>query len=619
MVEVEDVPEVGRAIDRMQAQQVLQTATLGQHTNDRMISFYMRTPSNFDIEFGCGGAVIDWHEHIVHEFTRVSLWGHDFSVGNQTGPDAMADKRMSAADAVAQLKDGMTLGIGGWGPRRKPMALVREILRSPLKDLTVVAYGGADVGMLCAAGKVKKLVFAFVSLDFIPLEPYFRIARQSRRDRGDGDRRGPVHAGLKAAGMRVPFIPTRVGLGTDVLKRNPADPLVDSPYDERDWVAMPALPLDAALLHVDRADARGVCQVKGPDLYMDDLFARAAKQTYVSCDELVDQPLSQGDEARYVFWERAQTTGVVHMPCGAHPSSCAPLYGFDVKHFKEYAASAKEEGGWAKYYERYIACGEANTSSAWVASRRCASCRCRCSEGRDMSDISLVDRIICAAAQAWAHDGEVLATGIGIVPRLAPALCMLQSTRPDDDRLRGLDRARAGAGGPARARRLRRAARDHMGFARIFDNVWGGKRHAMVGPTQIDRFGQANISMMGSDYARPKSMMLGVRGFPGNSINHANSFFVPNHSPKVFVPGEVDMVASVGYNPARLARGWSLDEIDIRLVITNLCVMDFGGPGPPAAAALAAPGRQRRAGAAGHRLCGRGAGRREYHARSQRR
>jgi glutaconate CoA-transferase subunit B len=119
----------------------------------------------------------------------------------------------------------------------------------------------------------------------------------------------------------------------------------------------------------------------------------------------------------------------------------------------------------------------------------------------------------------------------------------------------------------------------HMGFARIFDNVWGGKRHAMVGPTQVDRFGQGNISMVGSDYARPKSMMLGVRGFPGNSINHANSFFVPQHSTKVFVAGEVDMVASVGYNPARLEKGWSLEEVaDIRFIFTNLCVMDFGGP-----------------------------------------
>jgi glutaconate CoA-transferase subunit B len=117
-----------------------------------------------------------------------------------------------------------------------------------------------------------------------------------------------------------------------------------------------------------------------------------------------------------------------------------------------------------------------------------------------------------------------------------------------------------------------------MGFSRIFDNVWGGRRHAMVGPTQIDRFGQANISMVGDDYRRPKVQMLGVRGFPGNSISHANSFFVPNHNRKVFVAGEVDMVASIGYNPQRLPRGYTLDEIDIRQVITNLCVMDFGGP-----------------------------------------
>jgi glutaconate CoA-transferase subunit A len=271
----------------------------------------------------------------------------------------MANKVMSAADVVAQLDDGMTIGIGGWGPRRKPMALVREILRSPLEDLTIVAYGGADVGMLCAAGKVRKLVFAFVSLDFIPLEPYFRLARQSGALEVMEVDEGMFMLGLKAAGMRVPYIPTRIGLGTDVLRHDRSIKLVDSPYDQRQWVAMPALPLDAALLHVDRADAQGVCQVKGPDLYMDDLFARAARKTFVTCDELVDgSHFEQGDEARYVFWERAQTSGVVHMPCGAHPSSCAPLYGFDAKHFKEYAASAKEPAGWQQYFERYLACTE---------------------------------------------------------------------------------------------------------------------------------------------------------------------------------------------------------------------------------------------------------------------
>lgn len=271
----------------------------------------------------------------------------------------MTDKRMTAAQIVAQLKDGMTIGIGGWGPRRKPMALVREILRSPLKDLTVVAYGGADVGMLCAAGKVKKVVFAFVSLDFIPLEPYFRIARQQGAVETMEIDEGMLLLGLRAAAWKLPFIPTRVGLGTDVLKVNPQIKLIDSPYDERQWVAMPALPLDAALLHVDRADARGVCQVKGPDLYMDEALARAARATYVSCDELVDGSwFEQDEEARYVPWERSMTTGVAHIPCGAHPSSSAPDYGFDVAHFKAYAASAKEPDGWQKYVERYVTCGE---------------------------------------------------------------------------------------------------------------------------------------------------------------------------------------------------------------------------------------------------------------------
>ena len=272
------------------------------------------------------------------------------------------DKLMDAAAVVGRLRDGMTLGIGGWGPRRKPMALVREILRSDLKDLTVVAYGGADVGMLCAAGKVRKLVFAFVSLDFIPLEPYFRAARQAGRVEVMEIDEGMFMLGLQAAGMRVPFIPTRVGLGTDALTRNADIRTVMSPYaDGREWLAMPALTLDAALIHVERADARGVCQISGPDHYMDDLFARAARETFVSCDEVVDSSFfADPARAREVFWERSETTGVVHVPGGAHPSSCNPLYGFDVPHFKAYAASAVEEGGWRAYMEKFVGTDEAH-------------------------------------------------------------------------------------------------------------------------------------------------------------------------------------------------------------------------------------------------------------------
>ena len=192
-------------------------------------------------------------------------------------------------------------------------------------------------------------------------------------------------------------------------------------------------------------------------------------------------------------------------------------------------------------------------------------------------EYTLAELMICAASEAWRHDGEVLATGIGTLPRLAASLSML-TTNPD---LMMTDSEAFLLSAPnpigPRPADFKPAYETWMGFSRIFDNVWGGKRHAMVGPTQLDRFGQANISCIG-DYAKPKSMMLGVRGYPGNSISHANSFFVPAHSTRVFKDGECDVVCSIGYNPARLAKGYSLDEVDIRLVISDLCVMDFGGP-----------------------------------------
>lgn len=193
-------------------------------------------------------------------------------------------------------------------------------------------------------------------------------------------------------------------------------------------------------------------------------------------------------------------------------------------------------------------------------------------------EYSLAELMIAAGAEAFRHDGEVLATGIGVIPRLAASLAM-SSFNPDlmmtdsEAFLLGTPNAVSG-----RASHAGQAQETWMGFSRIFDNVWSGKRHAMVGPTQIDRYGQANISALGSDYSKPSVQMLGARGFPGNSISHANSFFVPAHNKRVFVEGECDMVCSIGYNPARLPKGYQLADIQIRRVITDLGVFDFGGP-----------------------------------------
>lgn len=191
---------------------------------------------------------------------------------------------------------------------------------------------------------------------------------------------------------------------------------------------------------------------------------------------------------------------------------------------------------------------------------------------------SLAELMICAASRVFDEDGEVLATGIGLLPRLAASLAM-STTNPDlmmtDSQSFMLSKPNPVSGLTDHSTQ---ACENWMGFSRIFDNVWSGARHALVGPSQIDRFGQTNISALGGTYAAPKVQLLGVRGFPGNSIYHANSFFVPQHSRRVFVEGECDVVCSIGYNPARLPRGYSFEDIDIRQVITNLCVMDFSGP-----------------------------------------
>ncbi len=281
------------------------------------------------------------------------------------------DKRMSIDDVVAELRDGMTIGIGGWGPRRKPMALVRAILRSDLKDLTLVSWGGADVGLLVRAGKVRKLVYAFVSLDTVPLEPNFQKARQEGTipEVVELDE-GMFQTGLKAAAERLPFLPMRAGLGSDVLVNNPWIRTVTSPYDDgvgfEDLVAVPALKLDVALVHLNRADRHGNATYLGPDPYFDDLFAMAADRTYLSVEQIVDTAgLTVDTPVQRLLLNRMMVTGVVETPNGAHFTNCVPDYERDEKFQKAYAAAASgSDDDWAAFEQRFLAGDEAAYQAA---------------------------------------------------------------------------------------------------------------------------------------------------------------------------------------------------------------------------------------------------------------
>ena len=267
---------------------------------------------------------------------------------------------LTTPDEVAgRLRSGMTVGIGGWGSRRKPMAVIRALLRSDVTDLHVVTYGGPEVGILAAAGRIARLTFPFVSPDVhnpttggsVPgLDPHFRAARQAGQFPCTELDEGMLLLGLQAAAWRVPFLPTRVGLGSDLFRLDPDLRTVTSPYPGPDGgpgeelVAQPAIALDAALVHLNVGDERGNAAFTGPDLYMDDLMLEAATDGYVSVDRLVptDRLVAEAGDVTRLRINRLFVTGVVDAPRGAAPTECVPDYERDEEWQSRWFATAKD-------------------------------------------------------------------------------------------------------------------------------------------------------------------------------------------------------------------------------------------------------------------------------------
>ena len=192
-----------------------------------------------------------------------------------------------------------------------------------------------------------------------------------------------------------------------------------------------------------------------------------------------------------------------------------------------------------------------------------------------MSDITLAETCVIACAEAWRGDGEILASPIGLIPTLGARLAAL-TFEPDLVYTDG-DAVQLGAplpaGAPSDAPKVVEA---WMPFGKMFDVVWSGRRHVMMGATQVDRFGNQNIACIGP-WAKPKAQLLGVRGAPGNTVNNPTSYWVPQHSTRVFVE-TVDCVSGVGYDRAAAAGPSASAHHEIRRVISNLGVFDFETP-----------------------------------------
>jgi glutaconate CoA-transferase, subunit A len=287
----------------------------------------------------------------------------------------MTDKRTTLDEAVSSIESGMTIGLGGWGSRRKPMAFVRALLRTDVTDLTVVTYGGPDLGLLCSAGKVKRVYYGFVSLDSPPFyDPWFAKARTSGAIEAREMDEGMLRCGLQAAAQRLPFLPIRAGLGSDV-RAFWGDELktVTSPYPTgsgsragyEELVAMPALNLDAAFVHLNLGDAQGNAAYTGIDPYFDDLFLMSAQRRLMSVEKVVStEELVKSVPPQALLINRMMVDSVVEAPNGAHFTVNEPDYRRDEKFQRHYAEAAASDETWAEFVKTYLSGSEADYQAA---------------------------------------------------------------------------------------------------------------------------------------------------------------------------------------------------------------------------------------------------------------
>lgn len=190
------------------------------------------------------------------------------------------------------------------------------------------------------------------------------------------------------------------------------------------------------------------------------------------------------------------------------------------------------------------------------------------------ADATLDEICVVACAEAWRGDGEVLASPIGMVPTIAARLA--KATFEPDLVLTDGEAYIVANPLPVGRPPDTKVIEGWLPFRSVFDVLWAGRRHVMMGATQIDRYGNQNIACIG-DWHRPKAQLLGVRGAPGNTVNHPTSYWVPNHSRRAFVE-RVDVVSGVGYQRAAETGASASRFHEIRVVVTNKAVLDFATP-----------------------------------------
>lgn len=265
----------------------------------------------------------------------------------------MREKLCALQDLRKWVWSGMFLAVGGGPLRITPMALLREVLRSGVRDLDllVTPTGGLGVDMLIGAGVARSVEFAQIVLDEFGMAPHFRRQAEAGRLRCKDHTCPALLSGLQAAAMGIPFIPVRGLIGSDYLRVRPEFKVVQDPYSGEEIVVVPPLAPDLALIHAIKGDRYGNLLLERTE--DDQLLIRAAKRVVASVEELVEpEELRRSPEGVWV--PSLYVDAIIPLPYGAHPTDCRGYYPIDEDHIREYLEASQSPEAFQEYLERYV-------------------------------------------------------------------------------------------------------------------------------------------------------------------------------------------------------------------------------------------------------------------------
>lgn len=276
-----------------------------------------------------------------------------FREHNRSKPKALIDKRMTEKEAVSRfIRPGLYIGTELYGTVRCPMSITREIIRQRISGLKIVGQGVYEIDLMAAAGCFDELDWTYIGLEVYGVSKNLRrLVESGRVKRVVEWSNAAIAWRFKAAAMGVPFLPVRSMLGTDTFRYSSAK-VIECPFTGEPVCLLPALILDVGIIHVNRSDRHGNCQIDGVSGFAAEM-ARASKRLIISAEEIVDtEEIRKRPERTIIPYYLVDA--VVHAPFGSHPGEMAGMYERDEEHIKAYFADTEDEAKVKAYLDKWI-------------------------------------------------------------------------------------------------------------------------------------------------------------------------------------------------------------------------------------------------------------------------